>query len=231
MILKALNISKSFHFPKKTPLFTNISLTLKKGQSLAITGRSGVGKTTLLHILGTLEEPDSGEVFIGNTRFSPSNGAMLRNRHIGFVFQSFNLLEDFTTLENVLMPARIARKSVTNEYGLHLLEQVGLQDRANFPTKLLSGGERQRVAIARALCNDPDLILADEPSGNLDQANADAVGSLLASLVEKKGKGLILVTHDHILASCCQKQAILSGGLLHFDTPINCLNRPLSKEL
>lgn len=215
MILKAVNISKSFRYPQSTPLFSQISLNLEKGQSLAITGRSGEGKTTLLHILGTLEEPDSGEIFIADTLFSPANGAMLRNRHIGFIFQSFNLLEDFTTLENILMPSRIARKSQSREYGLHLLEQVGLQDRANFPAKLLSGGEKQRAAIARALCNNPDLILADEPSGNLDQANANAIGELLLSLVEKQKKGLILVTHDSQLASYCQKQAVLSDGQLH----------------
>ncbi len=215
MILRAVNISKTFRAPKVTPLFSKISLCLEKGQSIAITGKSGVGKTTLLHILGTLEEPDSGEIFISNTLFSPSNGAFLRNQHIGFIFQSFNLLEDFTVLENVLMPARIARKTESVEYGLHLLSQVGLQDRAHFPAKLLSGGEKQRVAIARALCNDPDLIFADEPSGNLDQANSDIIGSLLVSLVEEKKKGLVLVTHDASLSSLCQKQYILSEGLLH----------------
>lgn len=214
MILEATNISKSFRHPVNVPLFTNLSLSLDSGESIAIIGRSGEGKTTLLHILGTLEDPDSGEIFIHNTRSSKSNGAELRNQHIGFVFQSFNLLDDFTVLENVLMPARIARKSVTKEYGLYLLEQVGLADRAQFPAKLLSGGERQRTAIARALCNGPDLILADEPSGNLDQANADIIGSLLVDLVEKKKKGLILVTHDTKLASLCQKRYLLSEGHL-----------------
>lgn len=214
MILSAKNISKSFHFPKKTVLFSDLSLTVHPGETLAITGRSGEGKTTLLHILGTLEEPDSGEVYIANTRFSKSNAAKIRNSHIGFIFQSYNLLEDFTTLENVLMPARIARKKVTQEYGLHLLELVGLADRAHFPAKLLSGGERQRTSIARALCNDPSLILADEPTGNLDQANGEAIGSLLIDLAVKKQKGLIIVTHDEILASLCQTRYSLSNGAL-----------------
>jgi lipoprotein-releasing system ATP-binding protein len=218
MILKAKNITKTFRFPKRTELFSNISLELNAGESLAISGRSGSGKTTLLHILGTLEEPDSGEILIANTPFSKSNGAKLRNEHIGFIFQSFNLLEDFSVLENVLMPAQIARKTLSHEYGLHLLAQVGLEKLAHFPAKLLSGGEKQRVAIARALCNDPDLILADEPSGNLDQANAELIGSLLLDLVEKKNKGLILVTHDLSLASLCQKQYQLCNGQL---TPVH----------
>lgn len=214
MILEARNISKSFQFPQTIPLFSNLSLSLEAGQSIAITGRSGEGKTTLLHILGTLEKPDSGAIFIHDTLSSKSNGAELRNRHIGFIFQSYNLLEDFTLLENILMPARIARKEIKKEYGLYLLEQVGLAHRANFPAKLLSGGERQRATIARALCNNPDLILADEPSGNLDQANANAIGSLLIDLVEKHKKGLILVTHDPAIASLCQKQYLLSKGFL-----------------
>ncbi len=214
MILQAKNITKTFRFPNTTELFSNISFELKAGESMSISGRSGSGKTTLLHILGTLEEPDTGEILIAGTPFSKANGATLRNKHIGFIFQSFNLLEDFTALENVLMPARIARKTVSQEYGLHLLEQVGLEKLADFPAKLLSGGEKQRVAIARALCNDPDLILADEPSGNLDQANAELIGSLLVHLVEKKNKGLILVTHDSALASLCQKQYQLSSGHL-----------------
>jgi lipoprotein-releasing system ATP-binding protein len=214
MILQAKNISKSFHFPIKTPLFTNISLNLNPGESIAITGKSGAGKTTLLHILGTLEEPDHGEIRIANTLFSKSKGPKLRNQHLGFIFQSYNLLEDFTALENVLMPARIARKSISKAYGLYLLEQVGLESRAHFPTKLLSGGERQRVAMARALCNDPDVILADEPTGNLDQANSEAIGEILFRLVNEKKKGLILVTHDETLANLCQKKYIITNQAL-----------------
>lgn len=214
MILKASHLSKSFHHPKPTPLFSEVSFHICKGESAAITGRSGEGKTTLLHILGALEQPDKGEIYIAGAKLERSNAAHLRNQHLGFVFQSFNLLEDFTALENVLMPARIARQFRSLDYGMHLLEQVGLQQRAHYPAKLLSGGERQRVAIARALCNDPDILLADEPSGNLDQANAEAVGSLLIELVEKKKKALILVTHDILLASLCQKRYVLSGGIL-----------------
>ena len=211
MILEASNISKTFLFPKKTSLFSGIDLSINAGDSLAITGRSGSGKTTLLHILGTLEQPDEGIVKISGIPFSKSKCAEIRSKYIGFIFQSFNLLEDFTALENVLMPAKIARKPVSKEYGLHLLEQVGLEDRANFPSKLLSGGERQRVAIARALCNDPLLILADEPTGNLDLINANLVGELLLELCEKRGKGLILVTHEKSIANLCKKELLLSN--------------------
>lgn len=214
MILKASQLSKSFHFPQKLILFKDLSLNVERGQSIAITGRSGEGKTTLLHILGTLEEPDSGTLEIQGNLSTPSNCALLRRRHIGFIFQSYNLLEDFTALENVLMPLKIDRRKPDLEYGLHLLEQVGLADRARHLAKLLSGGERQRVAIARSLANRPDLILADEPSGNLDSSNAEAIGSLLFSLVKKENKSLILVTHDTNLASLCDKRLTLANGTL-----------------
>lgn len=207
MILKASHITKSY---PKVKVLSDISLNAHSGESIAISGRSGEGKTTLLHILGTLEEPDSGGIEIGGEKLTRSNASRLRNQQIGFVFQAYNLLEDFTALENVLMPARIARLSPSRKRGLELLELVGLQDRADFPARLLSGGERQRAAIARALCNDPALILADEPSGNLDRANAKKIGDLLLSL----RKTLILVTHDPDLASLCHKRYTLQDGKL-----------------
>ena len=214
MILQAKNISKSFGSPKQTKVLTHLSLSLSQGQSIAIMGRSGSGKTTLLHILGTLEKPDTGTLVIAGIPVDNAQEADLRNRQIGFIFQSFNLLEDFSALENVLMPARIGRHPVNREYGMFLLDQVGLSDRALFLAKQLSGGEKQRVAIARALCNNPDLILADEPSGNLDQANAEAMGDLLFSLVRQKKKSLILATHDAQLAACCDLQYLLKDGML-----------------
>ena len=205
--MKARKISKSF---PKVPLLIDISLDLPPSQSAAICGRSGEGKTTLLHILGALESPDSGEIEIGGQRLTRANSAQIRNQQIGFIFQAYNLLEDFTTLENVLMPARIARKPISRQKGLDLLAQVGLEKRADFPAKLLSGGERQRAAIARALCNDPNLILADEPTGNLDRANAKKIGELLLSLK----KSLIIVTHDAELAKLCDRQYLLKEGNL-----------------
>ena len=196
------------------PRFYPISRSqLIQVRPLLFAARSGEGKTTLLHILGTLEEPDSGEILINNQLLTRSNTPNIRNQSLGFIFQSYNLLEDFTTLENVLMPARIARKPLTRDQGLHLLSLVHLEHKADLPAKLLSGGERQRAAIARALCNNPSLILADEPTGNLDRANAEQVGKILTSL----NKSLILVTHDPHLASLCHTRYTLKDGQLSKD--------------
>ena len=211
MILRASHLSKRFISPVPVEILKDVTLEIKEGESLAITGRSGEGKTTLLHILGKLEPFDDGTLEIACDMPTP---ALLRNHFFGFVFQSCNLLEDFTVLENVLMPARIARKSSTRDYGLSLLEKVGLTARADFPAKLLSGGEKQRVALARALCNRPKILLADEPTGNLDQATADAIGDLLFQLVALEKMSLILVTHDAQLAARCQRTCILSQGRL-----------------
>jgi lipoprotein-releasing system ATP-binding protein len=218
-ILEAKNLKKSFLDPKRLDVLVDVSLTLSAGESIAICGRSGEGKTTLLHILGTLETPDSGKVTIAQNEATPKNAYRLRQRYIGFIFQSFNLLEDFTTLDNVLMPARIARlpiepDSEAFERAIDNLREVDLLDRAQTPAKLLSGGERQRVAIARALCNDPALILADEPSGNLDHANALRIGQLLMRCVNAKKKSLILVTHDPDLAALCSRRYFLKEGIL-----------------
>lgn len=205
MILKAKNIVKSFD---KLKVLSNISLDVMTGESIAICGRSGEGKTTLLHILGTLEEPDSGEIEIAGMKLTRSNAKEIRNSQIGFIFQSYNLLEDFTAIENVLMPARIARKNPSRAKGIELLSLVGLESKADAPAKFLSGGERQRVAIARALCNDPNLILADEPTGNLDRENGKKVGEILMRLK----KTLILVTHDPELAALCHTRYTLESG-------------------
>ena len=182
-------------------------------------GSSGEGKSTLLHILGTLEQPSSGQLEICGQPTDTSSLPSLRNRHIGFIFQSFNLLEEDTVLDNVLMPARIARepthsRSPAYRRALQLLEKVGLSSRIRFLAKLLSGGEKQRVAIARALLNNPDLILADEPSGNLDYGNSQAIHQLLLMLTKEEGKTLVIVTHDSELASLCDKTYQLKDGKL-----------------
>lgn len=210
MILSAKRIKKTFRHPEPLEILSDISLDISAGESIAITGRSGEGKTTLLHILGTLEPFDSGSLTLMNQPATP----LLRNKHLGFIFQSYNLLDDFTAIENVLMPARIARLPLDLNHGLSLLDLVGLKSRAHYPAKLLSGGERQRVAIARALCNDPDILFADEPSGNLDRANAEAISTLLFDLVHQKQKALLLVTHDESLASRCHRRLHLSSGTL-----------------
>lgn len=214
-ILEAEDLHKSFRSPQLVEILKGVSFKLYPGSSAAITGRSGEGKTTLLHILGTLEPADSGRLLINGKVAAPANSAALRNTHIGFIFQSFNLLEDFTALDNVLMPAKIGRLPHSVEHGLSLLRKVGLESRAHFAAKLLSGGERQRVAIARALCNNPSILFADEPSGNLDKENGDAISNLLFSLVSSEQKALILVTHDELLASRCTHRYHLSRGHLN----------------
>lgn len=219
-ILKAKNIHKSFFKPARIPILKGIELSVNQGDSLAIMGRSGQGKSTLLHILGTLENPCQGEIEIAGQKVSYFNKSKIRNRHISFIFQSFHLLEDYTAIENVLMPARIARQrtaknSKSYRHGMELLELVGLADRANFHTKLLSGGEKQRVAIARALCNDPDIIFADEPSGNLDKQTSAAIHELLIGYTQKFKKTLIVVTHDNELANLCGRTLYLSNGQLN----------------
>ncbi len=214
IVLQAEGIQKSFLKPKRLNLLSDIQLSVREGESIAICGRSGEGKTTLLHILGTLEEADSGTLSIAGMKATSQNAFLLRQKAIGFIFQSFNLLEDFTALDNVLMPAAIARRPISKEKGVELLREVGLEERADTPAKVLSGGERQRVAIARALCNDPTLILADEPTGNLDRANAKRIGDLLMHTVKAKKKSLILVTHDPDLAALCDRRYLLIDGVL-----------------
>lgn len=219
ILLKAHEIHKSFSHPAPISILKGINLAVHSGESIAIVGRSGEGKSTLLQILGTLETPCGGSLVIGNKEVTSSNKAWIRNQSIGFVFQFFHLLEDYTALENVLMPARIARQTTREgnevwQRGLKLLTKVGLSERAHFHTKLLSGGEKQRVALARAMCNNPDLILADEPSGNLDRQTSDLIHQILLSFVQDHQKALIVVTHDRELASLCSKQYELKNGLL-----------------
>lgn len=207
-ILRAAGISKTFYDPAHIEILLNINLEVQRGDTIAIMGRSGEGKSTLLHILGTLETSCTGTLEIDAEPVTLLNKSRLRNTKLAFIFQSFHLLEDYTALENVLMPARIARKNTAKgseayERAQTLLKTVGLSERCHFNTKLLSGGEKQRVAIARALCNDPDIILADEPSGNLDRQTSNQIHELLLNFAHDQGKTLICVTHDPILAGMC----------------------------
>jgi lipoprotein-releasing system ATP-binding protein len=218
-ILKAYNLSKIYKTPLEVAILEGVSLEVFPGETIAIIGKSGEGKTTLLHLLGTLEEPTSGTVEICGEIATPQKSPLLRNAHIGFVFQSYHLLEDYTVLENVLMPARIGKEDIqpgspTYKYALELLAEVGLSHRALFPAKLLSGGEKQRTAIARALINNPAIILADEPSGNLDHAHSQAIYTLLLNETRKRNKALVVVTHDLTLASQCKKTYALQDGKL-----------------
>lgn len=217
IVLSAKDLHKSYFTPEKTTILSGISLDLAENTSIAITGASGEGKTTLLHILGTLEKADSGSVTIMNQPHASEE--KIRNQYLGFVFQSYNLLEDFTLIENILMPARIARKdtsksSLLYEKALNLLVKVGLEKRTHFPAKVLSGGEKQRAAIARALLNDPKILLADEPSGDLDHFHSEEIHNLLLSCVKDKQVSMIVVTHNLRLASLCDKHYQLDGGVL-----------------
>ena len=218
-VIKAAKLTKKFFSPAAVEVLKGVDIQLYAGESAAIIGKSGEGKSTLLHILGTLEEPCSGTLEICGQNVSHSSVSKLRNQHIGFIFQSYHLLDNYTTLENVLMPAKIARKSTGQgsaalTRALMLLELVGLQERIHFPAKLLSGGEKQRACIARALCNDPDLILADEPSGNLDSKQSQEIQSLLIRLTHEFNKALIVVTHDKDFSSLCNKTWLLKDGNL-----------------
>ncbi len=218
-ILSAQGLYKSFFTPAEVVILRGIDLKVNRGDTVAIMGRSGQGKSTLLHILGTLENPCQGKLEIADQTVSALNKSIVRNKHIAFVFQSFHLMEHYTALENVLMPARIGRKNTSKgspayEEAVHLLGKVGLADRIHFNTKLMSGGEKQRVAIARALCNDPDIIFADEPSGNLDKQTASHIHELLLGFANKGGKALVMVTHDQDLAALCSRCYILEDGLL-----------------
>jgi len=218
-LLVAKDIHKTFFFPQETPILKGISLELAPQTSTAIIGKSGEGKTTLLHILGTLDEPTKGSLEICGQRVFPQNANLIRNRHIGFVFQSFHLIWDLSVLDNILMPAKIGRFAVgahsqKRKLAHELIEMVGLEKRIHFAAHKLSGGERQRVALARAFINDPDIILADEPTGNLDHENAKEVQQLLFNAVSTRKKALLLVTHNQLLAKQAQFCFELEEGLL-----------------
>lgn len=218
-LLQAKKIVKTFTRPFPITILNGIDLSVFPGDSIAIGGRSGQGKSTLLQILGTLDTPTEGELEICSKTANSFNCSNLRRSHLGFVFQAYYLLSDFSALDNVLMAARIARQSVSPgspayQRAVSLLERVGLGERMHHSTKLLSGGEKQRVAIARALCNDPDIILADEPTGNLDKHTAEGIYSILLDIAEKENKALVVVTHDPSLMERCSKRYTLSQGLL-----------------
>lgn len=219
-LLRAINIKKSFYAPQEISILTGVNLEVYPGNTIAITGKSGQGKSTLLQILGTLEPPCSGTVEIGGQKVGSFTKNFIRNQSIAFIFQSFHLLEDYTALENVLMPAKIGRQSTRKgstayERALYLLEKVGLTPRAGHHTKFLSGGEKQRVAIARALCNDPDILFADEPSGNLDKETSEMIHSLLIDFATNhSGKALVVVTHNPDLAAMCQSEYNIFEGAI-----------------
>ncbi|WP_105189787.1 lipoprotein-releasing ABC transporter ATP-binding protein LolD [Pseudoalteromonas sp. T1lg48] len=196
-----------------------VDLTVERGESVAIVGSSGSGKSTLLHILGTLDNPTSGELSICNTevaKLSRKQQAQFRNKHLGFIYQFHHLLMEFTALENVAMPLLIAGMDAkqAEQKAEVMLEKVGLSHRADHKPAKLSGGERQRVAIARAVVSEPDLVLADEPTGNLDKHNAQRIFALLMELQQDLGTSFVVVTHDLDLASRLTRTVVLDEGVL-----------------
>ena len=213
-MIKAENIRKSYG---TLEVLKGVSLEVKPSEVVSIVGQSGAGQTTLLQILGTLSAMDSGTLTIDGEQVSSFDDNRLsdfRNRRIGFVFQFHHLLPEFSALENVMMPALIARRPTTEaeQEAKKLLELMNLKDRLSHKPSALSGGEQQRVAIARALINRPALLLADEPSGNLDSKNRDEIHSLFFRLREELGQTTIIVTHDEGLASMADRKITMRDG-------------------
>ena len=213
-MLRATNLEKSYG---DLPVLKGIDLEINKGEVVAIVGASGAGKSTLLHILGTLDAPDKGKVYIQDKDVfgqSSKNLAAFRNKSIGFVFQFHNLLPEFSAVENVMIPGLIGQRNdqEVKQRALSLLDMLGLKDRMDHKPSELSGGEQQRVAVARAMINSPDLILADEPSGNLDSKNAVDLHNLFFQLRKDIGQTFIIVTHNEELAGMADRKIELKDG-------------------
>jgi len=220
-LLEAKNLHKSYKVSNRLlHVLSGASLKLKAGEMLGIIGASGVGKSTLLHVLGGLDHPEKGQVLFRGDDICSKGSKYLesfRNQRVGFVFQFFNLLSDFTALENAMFPALIGRveKREARELAEELLVQVGLKDRLHHKPGELSGGESQRVALARSFINKPDLILADEPTGNLDQKASDSLIELIQSLNHKLQQTVVIVTHSQRIASKMNRVVELVGGVIN----------------
>ena len=215
-MIKASGILKSYG---SLEVLKDVSLEIKKGEIISIVGASGAGKTTLLHIIGTLDRPNKGLLMINNeniSNLSDKKLAAFRNKNIGFVFQFHHLLPEFTAIENVCIPAFIAGtdKSLAEERAMELLTFLGLTDRINHKPSELSGGEQQRVAVARALINNPAVVLADEPSGNLDSNTAKDLHQLFFTLREKFNQTFVIVTHNEELANMADRKLVMKDGNL-----------------
>ena len=219
-LLHCENISKFYEEgEQQVQVLKNVSFSMEKGELVAIVGSSGSGKSTLLHSLGGLDQPSAGEVWIADQslqKLSANQLADLRNRYLGFVYQFHHLMADFTALEKVMMPMLIGRqnKSEAADRAEKMLQAVGLSHRITHRPSALSGGERQRVAIARALVNNPSLVLADEPTGNLDQKTTESIFDLIKQLNHEQNIAFLLVTHDLNLAQKLSRRFVMRDGIL-----------------
>lgn len=216
MILISSNIHKSYG---SLEVLKGINLEIEKGEIVSIVGASGAGKSTLLHILGTLDKPDQGEIYINRQNLMEMKSAALarfRNKNIGFIFQFHNLLPEFTALENVCIPAFIGKRSqnAVEKEAKRILDLLGLQDRLQHKPSELSGGEQQRVSVARALINNPDIIFADEPSGNLDSKNANELHQLFFQLRDELDQTFVIVTHNEELAKMADRILEMKDGVI-----------------
>ncbi len=219
-ILSAIDLHRQFPTTEgMLPVLKGVTLSIEQGRMVAVTGPSGVGKSTLLHILGGLDRPTRGEVLLGGESLAGKSEralAALRNRKVGFVFQFHYLLDDFTARENVMIPMLLAgvdRQTATERAEL-LLAEVSLTDRSTHRPRELSGGEQQRVAVARALANEPEVVLADEPSGNLDTATGRKLHDLMLRLNAEKSTSFVIATHNRELARQCDRELRLADGRL-----------------
>lgn len=213
-MLQAKGIHKSYG---KLHILKGVDLDVQKGEIITIVGASGAGKSTLLHIIGTLDHQDQGSVRLNNVdvgSLSPKKLSAFRNEHIGFIFQFHHLLPEFTALENICIPGYIANKAKkqTENQAYELLDLLGLKDRANHKPGELSGGEQQRVSVARAMINNPSIILADEPSGNLDSNNAESLHLLFADLRDRLQQTFVIVTHNENLANMADRKVLMKDG-------------------
>ena len=221
ILLSARGLKKTYVMGKRTlEVLRGVDVEIARGDFVALRGASGTGKSTLLHLIGGLDTPNAGEIFFDGqslTKFSESELTHFRNRRVGFVFQAYHLLPELTALENVCLPARVARISVSTaaKRAEELLARVGLKDRLDHKPSELSGGEQQRVAIARALINEPELLLADEPTGNLDSHTGGEIIELLKNLRAEKQTTLVIATHDANVAAYAERVVELADGQIN----------------
>ena len=216
MILKGKRLTKSYG---ELNVLKGIDIEIKKGEIVSIVGASGAGKSTLLHILGTLDDSDGGELIIKGENITNFNGnqiARFRNLNIGFVFQFHNLLPEFTAFENICIPGYIGKNNsnIVEEKALKIMDLLGIKERRNHKPSELSGGEQQRASVARALINDPEIVFADEPSGNLDSKNATELHNLFFKLREELNQTFVIVTHNEHLADMADRKLEIADGLI-----------------